>query len=188
MLLEGTPDHIDVYNLCSKMEGLEGVTLIHDIHVWSIVPGYDALTAHILVDPEYPGGELEPLCRRLREIAVRDFGIQHITIQMERSPEGCTEHHHVGHLYARTGIQPYETSIPGVLAAARNLILLSKKGRSAPVFFQDSAASPAFSESPLCRGSNANSREWHSRLTDFPDSLFPYHRRRGGSRRPFLGR
>ena len=102
VLLEGTPDHIDVYNLCSKMEGLEGVTLIHDIHVWSIVPGYDALTAHILVDPEYPGGELEPLCRRLREIAVRDFGIQHITIQVERSPEGCTEHHHVGHLYART--------------------------------------------------------------------------------------
>lgn len=102
VLLEGTPDHIDVYSLCSKMEEVEGVTLLHDIHVWTIVPGYDALTAHVLVDPEYLDGELESLCRRLREIAAHDFGIQHITLQVERSPEGCTEHHHVDHLYART--------------------------------------------------------------------------------------
>ena len=35
-------------------------------------------------------------------IAARAFGIQHITLQVERSPEGCTEHHHVDHLYGRT--------------------------------------------------------------------------------------
>ncbi len=99
VLLEGTPEHIDVYRLCSKIEAVSGVTLIHDIHVWTISPGNEALTAHVLIDPEYPG-DLEELCRRLRKIASRDFGIGHITLQLERSQEECTEDHHVDHLLA----------------------------------------------------------------------------------------
>lgn len=38
--------------------------------------------------------------RRLREIA-RGFGIGPITLQVEQSPDDCTEHHHVDHLHAR---------------------------------------------------------------------------------------
>ena len=94
VLLEGTPEHIDVYKLCSKMEELEGVIMLHDIHVWTLAPGYDALTAHVLADPDYQG-DLEPLLRRLREIVSRDFGIDHVTIQLEQSVEGCTERHHL---------------------------------------------------------------------------------------------
>ena len=101
VLLEGVPEHVDVYRLCSSMEDVEGVVLIHDIHVWTIAQGYDALNAHVLVDRELPASELDPLLRRLRKIASRDFGIHHITIQMEQSIEGCTEHHHVDHLHAR---------------------------------------------------------------------------------------
>ena len=107
VLLEGVPEHIDVYKLCNEIEEVEGVTLIHDIHVWTIAPGYDALTAHVLTDPEYSGDNLE-LQRRLREIASHDFGIEHVTIQVEPSPEGCTEHHHVDHLYARTAAEARE--------------------------------------------------------------------------------
>ena len=99
VLLEGTPEHIDVYRLCSNMEEVEGVTLIHDIHVWTLSPGNEALTAHVLIDPDYPG-DMEALRRRLREIASRDFGIGHITLQLEKSQEGCTEDHHVDHLLA----------------------------------------------------------------------------------------
>ena len=101
VLLEGVPEHVDVFRLCSKMEDVEGVVLIHDIHVWTIAQGYDALNAHVLVDRELAAGELDPLLRRLRKIASQDFGIQHITIQMEQSLDGCTEHHHVDHLHAR---------------------------------------------------------------------------------------
>ena len=101
VLLEGVPEHVDVFRLCSKMEDVEGVVLVHDIHVWTIAQGYDALNAHVLVDRELPPGELDPVLRRLRKIASQDFGIQHITIQIEQSLEGCTEHHHVDHLHAR---------------------------------------------------------------------------------------
>jgi len=100
VLLEGVPKHIDVYRLCSDMEEVQGVGLIHDIHVWSLVPGYEMLTAHVLVDPEFK--DLEFLRRRLREIASDDFGIHHITIQLEYTADGCTEHHHVDHLHAHS--------------------------------------------------------------------------------------
>ncbi len=106
VLLEGVPEHIDMYRLCSEMEDVDGVVLIHDIHVWTIAQGYDALAAHVLVDRERPAEDLEPLLRKLRKIASEDFDIQHITIQVEQSVDGCTEHHHVDHLHAREGPAP----------------------------------------------------------------------------------
>ena len=110
VLLEGVPEHVDVYRLCNTMEEVEGVVLIHDIHVWTIAQGYDALTAHVLVDRELPASDLEPILRRLRKIASQEFGIQHITIQVEQSLEGCTEHHHVDHLHAYERPAPKDDS------------------------------------------------------------------------------
>ena len=101
VLLEGAPPHVDVRRLCREMEKVEGVARIHDMHVWTISQGYDALAAHVLIDPGYPDSDLEPVLRRLRAIGSRDFGIQHITIQVERSLDDCTEHHHVDSLGAR---------------------------------------------------------------------------------------
>ena len=97
VLLEGTPEHVDVYQLCSKLEAVEGVTLVHDIHVWTLSAGNEALTAHILIDPDYPG-DAEDLRLRLRDIIYNDFGIGHITLQVEKSLEGCSEDHHFDHL------------------------------------------------------------------------------------------
>ena len=99
VLLEGSPAHVDMHGLCQAMEDVEGVTLVHDIHAWTITSGYESLTAHVLVDPDYPG-ELETLRCRLQHIAYQEHGIGHITIQMEQSLEGCTERHHFDHLMA----------------------------------------------------------------------------------------
>ena len=100
VLLEAVPEHIDVYALCGDMEEQEGVTVIHDVHVWTISSGYDALTCHILLDPELSTEEVDPLLRRLREIAMKKHGISHVTIQVEQNVEGCTEFDHADHLVA----------------------------------------------------------------------------------------
>ena len=102
VLLEGTPEHIDVYKLCSEMEQVEGVTLIHDVHVWTITQGYDSLTAHIMIDPQHPAKKRGKLLRRLRGIARDRFGIQHVTIQLETTARDCSENHHVDHLLAHS--------------------------------------------------------------------------------------
>ena len=99
VLLEGTPEHVDVYSLCHEIEELEGVTVIHDVHVWTLAPGYDALTAHVLVDPEHEG-ETAGLLQQIQEIAYEKFNLQHVTIQLESSASACKEDHHVDHLVA----------------------------------------------------------------------------------------
>ena len=102
VLMEAVPGHIDVYRLCYELEEQPGVTLVHDVHVWTISSGHESFMAHVLVDPAYEG-DLDGLIHRMQYIARHDFGIGHITIQAERSLAGCTENHHVGHLWPRRG-------------------------------------------------------------------------------------
>ena len=99
VLLEGAPEHVDMYRLCSDIEDLEGVTIVHDVHAWTITSGNDAFTAHILVDPEYRG-DMDQLLYKIKDI-VHQAGLGHATIQLDRGLGSCTEDHHVDHLYAR---------------------------------------------------------------------------------------
>lgn len=96
VLMEGTPASLDLRRLCRRLEQVQGVTGVHDIHAWSITSGYEVLSAHVTTDltaREKP----DDMLQRLRTIAVREFGIAHVTIQLENSPEGCRENHHVEH-------------------------------------------------------------------------------------------
>ena len=98
VLLEGVPRHIDVYKLCSDIEDVEGVTIIHDVHVWTITSGSEAFTAHVLVDPSYDGSGVRQILERIQAITHDQYGIDHVTIQVEQSVSNCSEDHHVGHL------------------------------------------------------------------------------------------
>ena len=100
VLLEGTPEHIDVYKLCSDIEDVEGVTIIHDVHVWTLTSQVEAFTAHILVDPSWKGNP-DQMLARVKHIVHQEFGINHATVQLERSASDCNEDHHVEHLWAR---------------------------------------------------------------------------------------
>ena len=103
VLLETVPRHIDLYQLCSRLESFPGITLVHDVHVWTITSGYDVLTAHVLVDTDYPPEEIQPLLRNMRQAVREEFGLRHITLQVEQSMSGCEEeNHHVDHLTAHT--------------------------------------------------------------------------------------
>jgi cobalt-zinc-cadmium efflux system protein len=96
VLMEGTPSRLDLNDLCSNMERVSGVTGVHDIHAWTITTGYDVLSAHVTTDHTRPG-EQRRVLRELRSVATRDFGISHVTIQLEDSPAACMEGHHIDH-------------------------------------------------------------------------------------------
>ena len=97
VLLEGTPKHIDAYRLCNDIEEVEGVTLIHDVHVWTITSGSEAFTAHVLIDPSYHGSR-EEIRAKIQDIAHNGYGINHATVQLETTASTCREDHHVDHL------------------------------------------------------------------------------------------
>ncbi|PKB71374.1 MAG: hypothetical protein BZY87_05835 [SAR202 cluster bacterium Io17-Chloro-G6] len=96
VLMEGTPAHLDLHLLCQRLEELDGVTGVHDIHAWSITTGYDALSAHVTADDSVME-DPNPVMQRLRDIASTEFGIGHVTIQLEGSMDGCEEDHHIEH-------------------------------------------------------------------------------------------
>ncbi len=100
-LLEGTPDHIDLYQLCADIEDEPGVTLIHDVHAWSISDNYDAFTAHVILEPGY-NGNAEELLSRMRRLVYEKHGVRHLTLQFEESASECLEDHHLSHLEARS--------------------------------------------------------------------------------------
>lgn len=83
ILLEGTPSHINVHAIVEAMHAVPGVSNVHDLHVWTISSGMDALSAHVTIEPGVSHKEvLEGLQEQLRS----GFNIGHLTIQIE-SPD-----------------------------------------------------------------------------------------------------
>jgi cobalt-zinc-cadmium efflux system protein len=80
ILLEGTPAHINLAAVEDAIRDTEGVEDVHDLHVWTIKSGHEALSAHVIHGPNVAQPELlRSLRLRLRE----QFGVGHLTIQME---------------------------------------------------------------------------------------------------------
>ena len=80
VLLEGTPGHINLGAVESTILKTAGVGGVHDLHVWTISSGIDALSAHITHDESISHSDLLAAVRhKLHD----QFGIDHLTIQME---------------------------------------------------------------------------------------------------------
>ena len=101
VLLQAVPDDVDVYRLCNALEDVPGVTFIHDVHVWALVPRYNVLTAHAIVDPDSTAEDLMRIRTGMLKTAREEYGIRHTTFQLEFSAADChEENHHVDHLMA----------------------------------------------------------------------------------------
>ena len=96
VLMEGTPARLDLQHLCQVVERVEGVIDVHDIHAWSLSAGSEVLSAHVTADMGMVD-DRDHLLLRLREIASKEFGISHVTIQLEDAEHGCEEAHHIAH-------------------------------------------------------------------------------------------
>ena len=100
-IMEGTPGRLDLYQLCADIEDVPGVTLIHDVHAWSISEGYHAFTAHVVLETGYTANTDE-LLTEMRRIVYDKHRVSHLTLQFEESASDCLEAHHLGHLEARS--------------------------------------------------------------------------------------
>jgi cobalt-zinc-cadmium efflux system protein len=89
VLMESAPRGIDVDQVRDSIIATPGVIAVHDLHIWTITSGFDSLSAHVVVPDGQPPG---PLLAQLRGALHDQFGIDHITIQIE--PEGFEEHGH----------------------------------------------------------------------------------------------
>lgn len=76
ILSESSPKHVDVDELRSALAAVDGVTEVHDLHVWTLVPGRDMATAHLTTD-----GRSGVLDEARAVLSAR--GLDHATVQVE---------------------------------------------------------------------------------------------------------
>lgn len=79
VLLEATPRHLDIPAIETAMLGVPGVDSVHDLHVWTITSGFDAMSGHVRSN----GRPSQEVLHDLRTLLLRRFGIEHSTLQVE---------------------------------------------------------------------------------------------------------
>jgi len=80
ILMEGTPPNVDVRTLERKLTAIANVTAVHDLHIWTVTSGFDAMSCHLVVADMSRG---HAVLRQARRVMKDDFGIEHVTIQIE---------------------------------------------------------------------------------------------------------
>jgi cobalt-zinc-cadmium efflux system protein len=84
VLMEAAPPGVDAQSIARAIAAVGGVREVHDLHVWSVTPGFEALAAHVVV----ARGQDRDRARREIEFVLRDsYGIEHTTLQMEEEAD-----------------------------------------------------------------------------------------------------
>jgi len=82
ILLQSTPNDMDIKHIKKKLAKVEGVISIHDLHIWQLVDGMVIASVHIAVEE---GVDFTHLVTEVKKI-FHDFGIHSSSIQPEFVP------------------------------------------------------------------------------------------------------
>ncbi|WP_206915779.1 cation diffusion facilitator family transporter [Alicyclobacillus suci] len=82
VLMEGTPVGIEISKVVDAITSVSGIQHVHDLHVWTITSGRNALSCHVVVDGKLTVEETQHLLRDVEHELVH-LGIGHVTIQTE---------------------------------------------------------------------------------------------------------
>jgi cobalt-zinc-cadmium efflux system protein len=84
VLLEGVPRNIKVEEIISEIKNIAGIIDVHDIHIWSITSGINALSAHLQIDDQKVS-ESEKIISTVNGMLSGKYNITHTTFQVECS-------------------------------------------------------------------------------------------------------
>lgn len=85
LALDGVPKGIELAAVKNYLSGIDGVTEIHDLHIWAMSTNETALTAHLVRPGGYDDSFLHTVCEELSH----RFNIQHATLQVEAGSDVC---------------------------------------------------------------------------------------------------
>jgi len=86
ILLEGVPNELDITEITISLEQLQGVVEVHDLHVWTISTGMDALSGHVVVRDQLLS-QSSKLLSDINKLLAERYNISHTTIQFENESE-----------------------------------------------------------------------------------------------------
>ena len=89
VLLEGTPANVSLAEVRITLQAVPGVLSVHDLHVWSLTSGMNALSAHLVSND----GEFATTLQAATQAVKDKHAIQHVTLQVEpKGWEKCETH------------------------------------------------------------------------------------------------
>jgi cobalt-zinc-cadmium efflux system protein len=96
VLLEATPENLDLDEVRRHIRELEHVEDVHDLHAYTVTSGLPILTAHVVINDEcFRDGHAPQMLDAVQSCIADHFDIEHSTIQLE--PAGHLGHEHPGH-------------------------------------------------------------------------------------------
>jgi cobalt-zinc-cadmium efflux system protein len=85
ILLEGAPRGIDMNEVSQSLKKIDGVVDVHDLHIWTISTGMDALSGHVVVRDQMLSQSAK-LLDEINHLLSERYEIRHTTIQLENEP------------------------------------------------------------------------------------------------------
>lgn len=80
--LDGVPDRIDGQAVANWLNAQDGVTQVHDLHIWALSTTRTALAVHLV----WNGADADAFLDHVTDALDHDFAIGHATVQLERTP------------------------------------------------------------------------------------------------------
>jgi len=82
ILIEGTPEGLSVRKIADAICQAPGVSEVHDLHIWTVSPGFVTLSVHVVLDDPFTS-ETPRMQQGIRQMLAERFNLHHTTIQVE---------------------------------------------------------------------------------------------------------
>lgn len=86
ILLQGTPEDLDMNAVIDDIRNIDGVTDVHHVHAWSLTSGRNVFTGHVCV--RNSTNDSARVLRAAHDLLKQHYGIYFSTLQIE---EHCLE-------------------------------------------------------------------------------------------------
>lgn len=88
VLMEAKPSDIDLKEVRTDLLSVNGVKDVHDLHIWMITPDYLSMTVHLFIEQDT---DRDAALRQIQKLIQDNYGITHLTVQMEGDSCNCIE-------------------------------------------------------------------------------------------------
>lgn len=88
--LDGVPSSLDASIIEREIATIKGVISVHHLHIWGLSTTENALTAHLVVQGDCTFEQASLLKKDIKH-QLSHKNIQHVTLEVERDGEGCTD-------------------------------------------------------------------------------------------------
>ena len=103
ILMLGSPPNLDTQTILEAMRAVAGVASVHHLHLWQMQEHEPALDAHVVIK-DGVWSEADQVKSAMKTVLRDQFGLTHITLELECHAHACKDPQQVGHAAETTDL------------------------------------------------------------------------------------